>query len=451
MNKKVMFLPLGIFCVAVLANCNNKKTLTIWVDSKIVETTKTEVNRFKTNNPDFKYNVRIDTVSEQDAASNMITDVESGADLFVYAQDQFTRLIAAGALSAIPNSSEDEMTVSGLEEEVKNEHVEGAIAAVTHKGENDKRKHIYSYPVTSDNGYFLFYNKKYFTGAYEKKYETVEGILETCEKCSTSDSRKRFGVNVDKGWWYSAGFFLSHKIVDGKVSDEPMCHSDWTTSSSGKFIAKDDDFSKNGVFACKIMAKIFQSDYYLDTHNADDMKEDSGVIALVDGNWDYESAKKIVGEDNLGVAKLPTFTVTDDDDTNKSTYQMGSFSGYKLMGVKPHSDANESYWCAKLAKYLTDKECQLDRFESVGWGPSNKEALTDEKVKGAASLIALAEQNKYAVPQGCYPNDWWNYGEDRVSGQLKNDKKYKSGITTAQAKELLEGYDKQIATLVEEE
>ena len=98
-----------------------------------------------------------------------------------------------------------------------------------------------------------------------------------------------------------------------------------------------------------------------------------------------------------------TFTV------DEKTYQLGSYSGYKLMGVKPQDDPERSAFLHKLAYYLSGEECQLERYEELGWGPSNKNAQANEDVQGNESLAALLEQNIYSQPQGTIPSDWWSY------------------------------------------
>lgn len=67
--------------------------------------------------------------------------------------------------------------------------------------------------------------------------------------------------------------------------------------------------------------------------------------------------KKIWGDD-LGAAKLPTYTVAG------KQVQMASFTGYKLMGVSAYS-ANPQ-WAAKLADWMTNEQNQTVRFEMNG-------------------------------------------------------------------------------------
>ena len=113
----------------------------IWVAEAVVDFTAAQVEAFKALHPEYaNMNVVIQPVGEGDAASNMITDVEAGADIFAFAQDQLARLVAAGALEEVAPDNVDALI---------SENDPGSVAAVR-MGET-----YYAYPMTSDNGYFL--------------------------------------------------------------------------------------------------------------------------------------------------------------------------------------------------------------------------------------------------------------------------------------------------------
>ena len=56
--------------------------------------------------------------------------------------------------------------------------------------------------------------------------------------------------------------------------------------------------------------------------------------------------------DNLGVADLPSFTV------DGTSYHLGSYAGFKLLGVRPTTDAKRAAVLQQLALYLTDAKKQ---------------------------------------------------------------------------------------------
>ena len=94
------------------------------------------------------------------------------------------------------------------------------------------------------------------------------------------------------------------------------------------------------------------------------------------------------------------------------------------MGVKPQEEAGKMKLCLDLAQYLTDTEAQLERFNTLGWGPSNVTAQQDGAVTSNEALAALGQQlsKDVTIPQGQYPNDYWtlatSLGDDIISGKI---------------------------------
>ncbi len=334
----------------------------IWVADNVVDLTTEKVNAFMADYPD--YTVTIEAVGEGDAAGNMITDVEAGADIFGFAQDQLTRLVSAGALTTVTG---DYATF------VSEKNDAGAVAAATVGSD------LYAFPMTSDNGYFLYYDKSVVTDP-----STLEGIIADCEAAG-----KNFYMEINSAWYQTAFFFGTG------------CELTYDTDSEGNFTACNVSYaSPEGVKALRAMCTLADSTSF---QNGSSVDNATNLAAIVDGTWDSGAAQNVFG-DNYACAKLPTFTV------DGSTYQMGGFGGFKLMGVKPQTDAAKLDVCLKLAQMLTDYDAQMARFENFGWGPSNLEAQSSDAVKADPALSALAEQLAFAIPQGNYPGDYWSLG-----------------------------------------
>ena len=140
------------------------------------------------------------------------------------------------------------------------------------------------------------------------------------------------------------------------------------------------------------MLDITAQDAFLNTDD-DGLKEGiaSGeIIAGVNGSWNAEYIKGIWGEDYRAV-KLPTYTLKGEQ------VQMGSFSGYKMVGVNANSANPE--WAAAFAAYITNEENQLKRFQVTGETPSNIDAALAPEVQASPAAVALAEQAPYSVRQ----------------------------------------------------
>ena len=344
--------------------------ITVWAAENAVELTKTQIAEFnKTNTDGITINATVEPVSESVAATNMITDVEAGGDIYCFAQDQFARLVQAGALAKLGKTAGEKVTA---------ENSAGVVAAA--KAGDD----LYAYPLTADNGYFMYYDK---TVIPEADVDSLEKIIEDCE-----NAKKYFAFETNTSAWYIASWFFA-----------TGCVCEWTTDSEGNFVSVNDTFnSANGLISVKGMKKLVDSEYHLSSSKGSEFA--SGAAVVVTGIWDYNTVKDILG-DNMGVTDLPSFTV------DGKSYHLGSFNGCKLMGVKPQSDATRQAVLHKLAQYLTGYDCQMQRFNELSWGPSNTEAQQSEAVQKNPGLSALFAQSQYSLPEKSMHGSWWDIGK----------------------------------------
>ena len=377
--KKILSLVLALAMMLSLCSFASAEgydgEIKIWVAEATVEFTKAQVEAFKAANPEYaNMTVTVQPVGEGDAASNMLTDVEAGADLYVFAQDQLARLVAAGALEVV---YEENVPV------IEAENDAGSVAAVK-LGDT-----MYAYPLTSDNGYFLYYDKSVVTDPTD-----LMQVLADCEAAG-----KNFYMDLANGW-YNPSFFFG-----------AGCTLTYETNSDGEFVAINCDYaSENGLKALKSMIKVAQSPIFVNGSSATNA---TNIGAIVDGTWDATNLKAILG-DNYAAAKMPTI----------DGYQMSGFGGFKLLGVKPQTDEAKLAACDALALYLSSGEVQLARYEAVSWGPSNLTAQASEAVKADVALAALGEQLAFCIPQGQYPNEYWQLaqgmGDDVLADKYDN-------------------------------
>ena len=384
----------------------------VWVDDKIESLTKMQIQSFISENltPEGrqKYNltVRVEPMSEGNATSSMLQDVTSGADIFVFAQDQLARLKVAGALAKLPNNYVND---------TKKNHSEDSVNAAS-LGSN-----VYAFPMTSDNGYFLYYDKAVLSDDDVKDMSTMLAKIKAYNDKNGTTKRLYFKAQSDG--FYSASYFLA-----------TGCTSDWEINTeTGQFLSYVDTFSgDNGFKAAKGIQEINDKTLVVNTDNsASKFNDDKGAAAVVTGIWDYETALGRLGKDRLGCAELPYFSV------GSEKFHLGSYDGYKLMGVKPQVDAKKASVCRRLARYLTSEICQTQRFKEVSWGPTNKKSNAKQDVIDHPGLAALAKQHEYATQQGQCPGAWFvalstmaksitkDLSDDGIRAVLNN---YKNGL-----------------------
>lgn len=350
----------------------------VWVADNAVSFTQDQIAKFQEANPGVaNATFTVEAVGEGDASTNMITDVEAGGDVYTFAQDQVARLVAAGALEEVAPENVDA---------VKADNDEGAVGAAT------VGSALYAYPLTSDNGYFMYYDKSVVTDPTD-----LDAIIADCEKAG-----KNIYMEINSGWYQTAFFFGTG------------CDLSYETDDAGNFTSANVDYaSDQGLVALKEMIRLSSSSSFVNGSVAGDA---TNIGAIVDGTWDASAVKEVLG-DNYGCAPLPSFQGSDG-----KTYPMSGFSGYKLLGVKPQEDENKLAVCDALAAYLSSGEVQLERYKAIGWGPSNLEAQQSDEVQADEALSALNEQLLKNKPQGQYPADFWTLatalGDDVITGTL---------------------------------
>ena len=406
--KKFLAILLAMVMVLSMAMSANAASLAgeydikVWVANEIVDLTKQQIENFNaTNDQGIKFNATIEAVGEGDAATQMVTDVEAGGDIFCFAQDQFSRLVEAGALSKLGQ---------GAAKTISETTDPATVAAVT-TGDGT----LWAYPLTADNGYFMYYDKSVIP---EEDVDSLEKLIADCEAAG-----KNFAFEMQTSAWYLASFFFG-----------TGCVSEWETDEDGKFVGVHDTFnSPEGLIAAKGMQKLVTSPIHVSSSEASAFA--NGAAIVVTGTWASSAIKEMLGE-NMGVADLPSFEVDGQE------YHLGSFFGFKLMGVKPQrkEDAAKAAALHRLAQYLTGAQCSLERFASNGWGPANLEAQADENVKNDAILQAVYAQKEYGVVQSAIHGSWWDVAKvigDEVKAATDED-----GL-----KQALQNYENKMASL----
>ena len=353
-------------------------TITIWVADTVADFTKSAAEDFIAANPDYSdYRVIVEPVGEYDAAGTMIIDTEDGADIYGFAQDQITRLVSADALAPV---------VGDNASFVYEQNDAGAASAAMVGGTT------YAYPMTSDNGYLLYYDSSVVTDP-----ASLEQIVADCEAAG-----KNFYMEINSGWYQPAFFFATGCTLTYDMDDD------------GNFTGCDIDYASDaGLVALKEMIELASSSAF---QNGSSVDYGTNIGAIVDGTWDAEAAKAAFG-DSYACAKLPSFKGSDG-----KTYQLSGFGGFRLLGVRPQEDAGKLAVCHALAQYLTSTEVQLARYQEAGYGPSNLAAQQDSAVQSDEALSALMAQLAYSIPQGNYPYDYWMcataLGDDIITGSL---------------------------------
>ncbi len=348
---------------------NGKVTLKVWAEEANFEMMTKMIDSFKeAHKGEADFEIVLEESADSASKDKVLGDIHNAADIFPFADDQLSALVAAGALEPVKD-----------QEAVRTANLEEAVEAATI---NDI---VYAYPMTADNGYFLYYDKDYFT---EEDVKTMDGILAVCEA-----NGKQFSMEWASGW-YLYSFFGNTGLEFGINDDGVTNYCNWNTTEG----------AIKGVDIAQALLAISASPGFLSQSDSEfPAAIASGqVIAGVSGVWNAIEVKNTWGKD-YGACKLPTYTC------GGQQIQMSSFTGYKMMGVNAYSAHKE--WALELADWLTNEQNQTIRFEQRDQGPSNIKAAASDAVKQVPAIQAVIAQGEFGKLQRVGNNFWMPFAD----------------------------------------
>ena len=347
--------------LTMVASCAmaEEVSLRVWVgDNADIDWINTVIANFQAANPDKTYKIEVGVQTEGDCSKVVLTDPTAAADVFTFADDQFNSLYNAGALQQVVIDPEAVIAAN----------TPGSVAAATGADGN-----LYAYPATADNGYFMFYNKEYFT---EEDVQTLDGML-----AKAAEAGKKVGFPMSNAWYFYS--FFKGAGLDMTVSEDGVTNTcNWNAT----------DTPITGVQVVEALLAVTSNPGFMEADSDPFVAgvKDGTIIAGVSGTWNANTAAEVWG-DNYAATKLPTYTV------NGEQVQMSSFAGFKLVGVNAYSENVGD--AMDFAAFMTNEESQTLRFEMRSQGPSNINAAASDAVQANPAIAALAAQSAYADVQ----------------------------------------------------
>ncbi len=370
MKKRAFLLILSVWMLTLLASCggrdqpadssqpaNETVALTVWGAEEDEALLQEIFSSFQSQYAgQASFQITYQPQSESNCKDVLLGDLENGADVFAFADDQVAALAAAGALDPIPAS-----------DAVRSANLSAAVEAASVDNT------LYAYPLTADNGYFLYYNRAYFS---EEDVQSLDRILEVAALA---------GRHVTMDWssaWYVYSFFGNTGLEVGLNEDGLTNYCTWN-STEGDIRGVDVAQAMLSVASSPAFASMTDTEFLAGVQNG-------SVIAGVSGVWNAVAIEEAWGAD-MGAAKLPTYTCAG------RQIQMASFSGCKLIGVNAYSSHPD--WAARLAEWIASESNQRLRFERRGQGPANANAANSPEVQAAPAIAALLEQSEFSQLQ----------------------------------------------------
>ncbi len=352
------------------------------------------IEDFKKQYSDQTFNIQLGVQSEATAKDTILTDVSAAADVYAFASDQLNDLVAASALADLDKLSDAFKAITGKSiDDIMAQNIEGSVAA------SKKNGVTYALPLGAGNNFFLYYDKSKIQAT---DVETWDGLL-----AAAKNANKKAGMVFNSGW-YNGGFFFGAGFTPASMNADGTTNMDWNKTAPN---------GTTGVQVVEGMLSIASNPAFMAINDNDISNQiaTKELCAVVTGSWDLSTCEAAWGKENVGVAKLPTYTC------NGKQVQQGCYSGFKLMGVNGMS--KQPGWAAVLAEFLTNESAQMKRYEARQLAPTNIKASESEAVKSNEMLAAsIAQDAACGVLQdvgGKYWDPTKTLGEIIAQGQLK--------------------------------
>ena len=373
----------------------------VWVGEESAEFYQKVCDEYAAANPDFGYKIEVKGMDTGSVAGTITNDPTAAADIYTVAHDNIGKLAATQCAKPI--------TGEALLAQVLADNP-ASFQKVIYSNLNDV-KYLYGVPYISQ-ALFLYYNKAYVT---EEQALSFEGMQEAAKAAGV----KAVTVTGDDG------FNMSFALLAQRVSDhnttvkiyedaEPV-----SGGSKGESFCQGDDtvavYRWLQAFAADPNGfKWASSDGWEADFNNDNVARGLGVLGVIGGAWHYNSAKAAVGESNLGIALIPTFTLTAEACEGLTgvaagdVYRGGTFADCKCFMINANSEGTKYPKEQDLIMYLSSKEIQNRSYLEcmnvpayVGAAEYIKQCYEEGKVTEseynlAAMQVSMAE---WGIPQ----------------------------------------------------
>ncbi len=360
--KRLITGALLLFLCCSLSGCGSKEKISIslWAAEGKMDLMKDYMKDFqKVHEDDVEIEYHISREEEDTCRETILANPEGAADIFCFADDQLDELKDAGVLMEFQTDPKMALTRFGGEGSV-------AYQSVVRDGK------VYALPETV-NGYFMYYNKKYFR---EKDVKTLDRMVEIA-----GNTQKKVTMDLSSGW-YLYSFFKGAglDVFPDESGEKNTCN--WNAK----------DTPHTGLSVAEAISSVIGKRGFESRGDEGFIEgvQDGTVIAGINGAWNAEKVKEAWG-DNYAAVKLPTFTVDGKQE------QMASFTGYKVIGI--NAKTKHQKWCQLFAEFITSDDNQIVEYEKTGEVPANHEVAGKEQVKDDPVVKALGDQSEFAMLQ----------------------------------------------------
>lgn len=336
----------------------------------------TMCEQFAAQHPNWDLTFEFGVCAEGDAKATVTQDVDGAADVYFYANDNITDLVAAGALSELGGKYLDSVNATNSQTIINSVSLDGAV---------------YGFPFTT-NTWFMYYDTSVFT---EDDIKSLDAMLEK--------GKVAFPLSNS---WYIAAFYVANGCT--LFGDNQM------DEAAGINFGGD-----NAAAATDYLVDMVANANFINDQDGAGIAglRDGSINAIFSGSWDAQSVKDALG-DNFGAAQLPAVTI------GGAECQMRAFAGSKAIGVNPSTEYPQV--AMALAEYLTSADAQQSHYDLRTVVPCNTDLLAN--ITGDAVVTAQNDTydntsitQPFVSAMGNYWSPAENMGKALVAGEITHD------------------------------
>ena len=386
MKRKLMLLVVVAVTVFIALGCGRSRPLVIWVGAEVQEFYQEKMEEYiefynANNDEPFPFLVEVRAADTGSAAATFLDDMDAGPDILTVAHDNLGRLIAgAGAIRPIQSQS--------LLDQIEAQNPQTFLDVITASVGGEE--YVFGVPYEAQS-LILYYNKAYLT---EEDVKTWEGIWDVAQ----AEGKRSLSITGTDG--FNNSFLVLSSVVE-----------------TGERIVRlyEDGVLENTEFVTDYMVSVLKwGQRFFTSPNGARQASDSGwsadlstatSLAVIGGAWHFNEARAALGN-NLGIAVLPTFTLTEDDvygDVQAGTVmQSGTFTDTKMFVMNRSSDKLD--YLEDILLFLTHKDVQEESFERNNTLPAYKNAIDEFPAMQADDIstqlaVAQVAMFEHGIPQ----------------------------------------------------
>lgn len=396
MKKVFLIMALMSFVLLTTVGCGADDPLLIWVGAESEEFYTGKMTEYieaynAAHEEEFPFEVSVQGVDTGSAAATFLDDTEAGADIFTVAHDNLGKLIAgSSAIAPVTNTA--------LLAQINEMNSESFLNVI--KGSVDGTEYTFGVPYVAQS-LILYYNTEYIT---EEQAQTWEGILEA----ATAAEKQALSLTGTDG--YNNSFIMLATEYPSHATTLEL-YTDGIQENC--FLTGDDTVAKY-KFGQYLFTHEYGAKEPTDSGWEIELKDEIS-ISVIGGAWHYSAAQAALGE-NLGIATLPTFTISEEQQYGTAVagtvFKSGTFADTKMFVMKKNSEKAE--YLEDILLYLTSIDVQEESFEEVNNLPAYKNALEEFAAFDTDSLdIELAtaqlEMFEWGIPQPFGASSKYNF------------------------------------------